>query len=41
LGRTLDQLTQTPAQAARFLENLKTIRRDGEKIGPQQCEFHR
>ena len=41
LGRTLDQLTQTPAQAARFLENIQTLRQDGEKLGPLECEFHR
>lgn len=41
LGHTLDQLTQTPEQAAQFRETLQTLRQTGQIIGPLERTFRR
>jgi PAS domain S-box-containing protein len=40
-GKTLDQLIQTPEEAADFLKTLEEVARTGSTIGPSEYEFRR
>jgi PAS domain S-box-containing protein len=40
-GKTLDQLIQTPTEAAEFLKTLEQVARTGSTIGPAEYEFRR
>lgn len=41
VGRTLDQLIHTPAEAQAFVAVLQRIGASGETLGPVECDFRR
>ncbi len=41
LGRTLDQLTQTPEQSAQFVERIREVQRTNQVLGPFELPFQR
>jgi PAS domain S-box-containing protein len=41
MGKTLDELIQTPEAAAEFLQILKRIRETGKPVGPYEAQVHK